>query len=59
MESAETNAFDYIDGFAIHYYGNFAPAEILSNIQDRYPNKILLATEACEGTLLIEYVKYS
>lgn len=49
MEQEEPKAFDYIDGFAIHYYGNFAPASILTAIQNNYPDKILLSTEACEG----------
>ncbi|CAH0397603.1 unnamed protein product [Chilo suppressalis] len=51
MERAEPKAFDYIDGIAIHYYGNFAPAQLLTNIQNRYPDKILLSTEACEGAM--------
>ncbi|CAK1578636.1 unnamed protein product [Parnassius mnemosyne] len=51
MEREEPKSIEYIDGIAIHYYGNFMPAIILSNIQRKYPNKILLSTEACEGSM--------
>ena len=49
MAAADPKSIEYMDGIAIHYYGNFIPASILSNIQGRYPDKILLSTEACEG----------
>ncbi|CAH0721502.1 unnamed protein product, partial [Brenthis ino] len=51
MAEADPKSIEYIDGIAVHYYGNFIPASILSNIQRRYPDKILLATEACEGSM--------
>ncbi|XP_034825614.1 lysosomal acid glucosylceramidase-like [Maniola hyperantus] len=51
MIRAAPKSLDYIDGIAIHYYGNFIPASILSNIQERYPGKLLLSTEACEGPM--------
>ncbi|XP_026491482.2 lysosomal acid glucosylceramidase-like [Vanessa tameamea] len=51
MARADPKSLEYIDGIAVHYYGNFIPAGILSNIQRRYPDKILLATEACEGPM--------
>lgn len=53
MERAEPKSMDYVDGIAIHYYGNFFPAQILTQLQQRYPNKILLSTEACEGNFSI------
>lgn len=49
MEREDPKALDYIDGIAIHYYGNFVPPAILTALQNRYPDKILLSTEACEG----------
>ncbi|KAI5636645.1 glycosyl hydrolase family 30 TIM-barrel domain-containing protein [Phthorimaea operculella] len=51
MEREEPRALDYIDGIAVHYYGNFFPPAVLSELQDRYPNKMLLSTEACEGPM--------
>ncbi|XP_045487857.1 lysosomal acid glucosylceramidase isoform X2 [Pieris rapae] len=50
MENADSDSIKYIDGIAVHYYGNFAPATIFDELQNRY-NKILLATEACEGPM--------
>ncbi|XP_047517661.1 lysosomal acid glucosylceramidase-like isoform X1 [Pieris napi] len=50
MENANSDSIKYIDGIAVHYYGNFAPATIFDDLQTRY-NKILLATEACEGPM--------
>lgn len=49
MEREDPKSIEYIDGIAIHYYGNFFPAQVLTQLQQRYPNKILLSTEACEG----------
>ncbi|XP_068628103.1 lysosomal acid glucosylceramidase-like [Battus philenor] len=51
MERGDPKSIEYIDGIAIHYYGNFVPASVLTRIQNRYPNKILLSTEACEGPM--------
>lgn len=53
MEREDPRSIEYIDGIAIHYYGNFFPAVILSNLQRDYPDKMLLSTEACEGIYLI------
>lgn len=49
MEREDPKSIDYLDGIAIHYYGNFFPAQILTGLHYRYSNKILLSTEACEG----------
>lgn len=49
MERADPKSIEYIDGIAIHYYGNFFPGAILTRLQNQYPDKILLSTEACEG----------
>lgn len=56
MELEDPRSLDYIDGVAIHYYGNFFPPAILSALQRRYPDKMLLSTEACEGIQI--YVQY-
>ncbi|KAL4709324.1 hypothetical protein ACJJTC_007056 [Scirpophaga incertulas] len=50
MEKADPKFLDYIDGIAIHYYGNFAPAQILTELHNRY-GKMMLSTEACEGPM--------
>lgn len=55
MEKEDPKSIEYIDGIAIHYYGNFMPASVLTRIQKRYPGKILLSTEACEGTLRLHW----
>ncbi|XP_053599524.1 lysosomal acid glucosylceramidase-like [Plodia interpunctella] len=57
MESADPRSIEYIDGIAIHYYGNFVPPDILSRIHHRYPGKILLSTEACEGPMPWDLLK--
>ncbi|KPJ15278.1 Glucosylceramidase [Papilio machaon] len=51
MEKEDPKSIEYIDGIAIHYYGNFMPATVLTRIQKKYPGKILLSTEACEGPM--------
>ncbi|XP_049888139.1 lysosomal acid glucosylceramidase-like [Pectinophora gossypiella] len=51
MRREDPRAVDYLDGIAIHYYGNFFHPRILTNIQRRVPGKILLSTEACEGAM--------
>ncbi|XP_013185918.2 lysosomal acid glucosylceramidase [Amyelois transitella] len=57
MEREDPRSIEYIDGIAIHYYGNFVPPIILSKIQERYPGKILLSTEACEGPMPWDQMK--
>ncbi|XP_026747404.1 glucosylceramidase-like [Trichoplusia ni] len=51
MEREDPKSIDYLDGIAVHWYGNFFPPQTLSLIQNRYPDKIILATEACEGSM--------
>ncbi|XP_063530263.1 lysosomal acid glucosylceramidase-like [Cydia strobilella] len=51
MEREDPKSIEYIDGAALHYYGNFIPPIIMTAIQNRYPDKILLSTEACEGPM--------
>ena len=41
---------DYIDGIAVHYYTDFiTPAAVISEVGKLYPDKFIIATEACEG----------
>ncbi|CAB3246467.1 unnamed protein product [Arctia plantaginis] len=49
-------ALKYIDGVAVHYYTDFiAPAALLTELSKFYPNKFILATEGCKGSIwLIE-----
>nr|XP_012547144.2 lysosomal acid glucosylceramidase [Bombyx mori] len=49
MEKAAPNSINYLDGIAVHYYEDFVSPEILTNLHKRYPTKIIVATEACEG----------
>ncbi|CAH2063031.1 unnamed protein product, partial [Iphiclides podalirius] len=51
MEREDPKSIEYIDGIAVHYYGNYLPGSVLTRIQNRYPDKILLSTEACEGAM--------
>ncbi|KAK4883900.1 hypothetical protein RN001_000171 [Aquatica leii] len=46
------NVKRYIDGFGLHYYWNWLPKSILNNTHNKYPDKFILATEACEGVSL-------
>ncbi|VVC91735.1 unnamed protein product [Leptidea sinapis] len=36
MERGDPNVMDYVDGIAVHYYGNFAPALLLDDVHRRY-----------------------
>jgi hypothetical protein len=43
-------ALPFIDGLAVHYYfDRITPPSILNAISRRFPDKIILATEASEG----------
>ncbi|XP_038213585.1 lysosomal acid glucosylceramidase-like [Zerene cesonia] len=50
MERGDKNSLNFVDGIAVHYYGNFVPPTILEDLHRRY-NKIMIATEACEGPM--------
>lgn len=51
MVSQHPKALDYLDGVAVHYYGDIiSPASLLSHVPKSYPGKFVLATEACEGS---------
>ncbi|RZC36652.1 glucosylceramidase-like, partial [Asbolus verrucosus] len=43
----------YIDGIAVHWYVDlFIPASVLTETHDKYPEKFILSTEACNGIQL-------
>lgn len=47
-------AASYIDGCAVHYYTDqYVSADVLSIIHYDFPDKFILATEACEGPYYI------
>nr|XP_049699185.1 lysosomal acid glucosylceramidase [Helicoverpa armigera] len=55
MITEHPKVLDYIDGIAVHYYTDFlTPAAVLSEITRAYPDKFIIATEACEGTMPFE-----
>ncbi|CAH2051960.1 unnamed protein product, partial [Iphiclides podalirius] len=44
-------ALEYIDGVGVHYYADkFVPPAVLYAVSKTHPDKIVLATEACEGS---------
>lgn len=50
MEEAHADAVNYLDGFAVHWYWDkLAPASLLDQTHDRWPDKLILNTESCIG----------
>ncbi|KAF0293665.1 Glucosylceramidase [Amphibalanus amphitrite] len=48
---ADPEAAAYVDGVAVHWYGDpFFPADALTATHNHHPDKFLLNTEACEGS---------
>lgn len=46
---------DYVDGIAVHwYYDNIFSPSLLETTHKNFPEKFLLATEACTGSTLGE-----
>ncbi|XP_064474562.1 lysosomal acid glucosylceramidase-like isoform X1 [Ornithodoros turicata] len=46
----DANASSFVSGTAVHWYGDDVTSPwILDNAHSRFPNKFILATEACEG----------
>ncbi|CAG5024561.1 unnamed protein product [Parnassius apollo] len=44
-------ALDYIDGIGVHFYADkIIPPVVLYAVSKTYPDKIILATEACQGS---------
>ncbi|KAG7161551.1 Lysosomal acid glucosylceramidase-like 4, partial [Homarus americanus] len=45
----DTVAAQYVNGFAVHWYGDdYAPASLLQETHDLFPDYFILSTEACE-----------
>ena len=45
---ANSTARNYATGIAIHWYSH-SPQSLLDPVHNQYPEKFILATEACEG----------
>ncbi|CAL1536498.1 unnamed protein product [Lymnaea stagnalis] len=49
---SDSDASKYISGVAVHWYVDAAlPSSILTDAHNAYPEKFLLSTEACEGSM--------
>lgn len=47
------DAYKYVSGIAVHWYEDFlTPVVALTSTHEKFPEKFLLATEACAGSLL-------
>ncbi|XP_018014405.1 lysosomal acid glucosylceramidase isoform X2 [Hyalella azteca] len=46
----DPEAFAYADGIAVHWYIDYVSDNILNLTHHLYPDKFILATEACEGS---------
>lgn len=57
MFQDQPKAIPYIDGVAVHFYTDFiSPASLLTSVMEPYPQKFLLATEACRGELYLSTI---
>ncbi|XP_075983909.1 lysosomal acid glucosylceramidase-like [Anticarsia gemmatalis] len=55
MVREHPDVLKYIDGIAVHYYTDFiAPAALLSQLTKFYPDKFIISTEACQGSMWFE-----
>ncbi|XP_063628908.1 putative glucosylceramidase 3 [Cydia splendana] len=60
MVNADPSVLDWIDGIAVHWYGDMvAPASLLQIATKNYPTKFIIGTEACEGGQLSQKEKVS
>lgn len=49
--SVKYEAEQYVKGIAFHWYYNYlVPPSFLTYVHHSYPDKFILATEACEGS---------
>lgn len=56
MQSAHTEAIDYLDGFAVHWYWDaIAPPSLLDKTHSKFPDKFILNTESCLGIRYEEF----
>lgn len=54
---ANPDANPYVSGIGVHWYQNFiAPPSVLTTTHEMFPDRFILATEACEGTFPKETV---
>ncbi|KAI6212645.1 Glucosylceramidase [Aphelenchoides besseyi] len=49
---------DYIDGLAVHWYNMKTPYSILKDVHFLRPNKMILATEACNSFSFLEQIPF-
>lgn len=50
MQSVEPKAFDFIDGFGVHFYWDkFVTPSLMDETAKQFPGKIILNTESCLG----------
>lgn len=48
----DANANKYVSGIAVHWYEDFiAPVISLTSTHEKFPDKFILATEACDGSM--------
>ena len=54
----EIQAEKYISGIAVHWYEDFVtPPQALSSTHQMFPDKFILATEACTGSMPWDFQK--
>jgi len=47
---SNAEAAKYVKGIAVHWYGNsYSPASLLTKTHEMFPDRFILATEACSG----------
>lgn len=52
---ANETAKNYVDGVAVHWYWDkFLPATLLSVTHDKFPEKLIISTEASAGLAQIQ-----
>jgi len=49
---SNAEAAKYVKGIAVHWYGNaYTPASLLTKTHEMFPDRFILATEACSGSM--------
>ncbi|XP_060806814.1 uncharacterized protein LOC106141399 [Amyelois transitella] len=52
MIKENKECLQYIDGVAVHYYTDFiVPASVFNLVSKTHPDKFIISTEACEGSM--------
>lgn len=47
---ADPEANKYVSGFGVHWYANnLVPPSVLTSTHEAFPDRFILATEACNG----------